>query len=182
MNKGWTTKPTAKSVKARLASKMCSGKWSEGVFQMAVKTAAFPKREARHIGALIAQMKKPIEDSVTVALSESLNSLLCSLIFIFFSEFSRLITQFIDRHYELWYEVCYLSRAFGSYDDTDKKKWLFLRIDKLIFSPWRIRTSFFHFQIQLEYKDFDKEGECLSIIHSMPGTLEYNSQLYLVTD
>ena len=85
MKKGWTTKPTAKSIKARLGSKMCSGsgKFSEGVLQMAVKTTAFPKSDARHIGALIAQTKKPMDDSVTAALLDSSNSLLCSLRFMF---------------------------------------------------------------------------------------------------
>ena len=63
MSKGWTTKPTAKSIKARLEGKMCpgSGKCSKGVLQMAVKTTAFPKSDATHIGTLIAQTKKTHE-------------------------------------------------------------------------------------------------------------------------
>lgn len=50
---------------------------------MVVKTTAFPKSDARHIRALIAQTKRLIEDSVTAALSDSSNSLLYSVRFMF---------------------------------------------------------------------------------------------------
>ena len=50
---------------------------------MAVKTTAFPKSDARHIEALMAQTKKSMDDSVTAALLDSSYSLLCSLRFMF---------------------------------------------------------------------------------------------------
>ena len=135
MNKGWTTKPTAKSVKARLVSKMCSGKRSESVLQIAVMTAAFPKSDARHIGALIAQMKKPMDDSVIAALSDSSNSLLCSLRFMFsrHSEFEMRSTK-IPRENSTW-EGYNLPLCSDSQDVTDDKNWI-------IFPDWNTHFQF----------------------------------------